>query len=111
MPGIVSKSHKADEEKNIDTRMIHRVRISLAREPSNLSNEVNEEAMHNPEMFRLITFLEGMPVEERILEFSAATPEEDHEYQAEKRIRETEEARRARETEEDRKNYLNRFFR
>jgi len=108
MPGIVPKSHKTTEDKNAVTHVFRRVRISLAREPSNLSNE---EIMHHPEMYRLMNFLESMPVEERILEFSALTPEEEQESLIEKRIRETEEARRAREIEEDRKNYLNRFFR
>lgn len=108
MPGIVSKSHKADGDKNVVTHVFRRVRISLAREPSNLSNE---EVMHHPEMYRLMTFLESMPVEERILEFTTVTPEEQQQYLAEKRIREIEEARRVRETEEDRKNYMNRFFR
>lgn len=108
MPGIVSKPHRAAEDNNVVTHVFRRVRISLAREPSNLSNE---EVMHHPEMYRLMTFLESMPVEERILEFSAPTPEEEQEYVAEKRIREIEEARRVRETEEDRKNYMNRFFR
>lgn len=108
MPGIVSKTDKPAEDKSPVTHVFRRVRISLAREPSNLSNE---EIMHHPEMYRLMNFLESMPVEERILEFSALTPEEEQEYQIEKRNRETEEARRALEMEEDRKNYLNRFFR
>jgi len=102
MPGIVSKSNKVAEDKNIVTHVFRRVRISLSRDPSNLSNE---EVMLHPEMYRLMSFLESMSVEERILEFAAPTPEEEQEYLAEKRIRETEEARRrARETEEDRKN-------
>jgi len=88
--------------------VFRRVKISLAREPSNLTNE---EVMRHPEMFRLMSFLESMPVGERILEFTPITAEEEREYQAQKRIREFEEARRAREIEEDRKNYLNRFFR
>ncbi|KAL5238065.1 hypothetical protein ACI65C_005475 [Semiaphis heraclei] len=108
MPGIVPKSRKAAEDKNNVTHVFRSLRIYLAREPSNLSNE---EVMHHPEMYRLMNFLQSLPVEELTLEFSAPTPEEEQEYQAQKRIRETEEARRAHETEEDRKNYLNRFFR
>lgn len=109
MPGIISTTHRSTEEKEEQKNVFHRVRISLSRDPSNLTDE---EVMYHPEMMRLMRFLESLPAEERILEFSVRSPEEEREYQAESRHQEVEETRnRVHETEEDRKDYMNRFFR
>lgn len=108
MPGLVSKSNKSADAKDDDNQVYPRVRETYSREHSSF---FDEEVMNHPRMVRLVGYLESLPVEDKILEFSIQSSEEERGNESEYRVYETEEARRMREIEEDRKNYMNRFFR
>lgn len=109
MPGLISKSKKPGDDNDDNKDVYRRVRVAVARERSRLSDD---EIMNHPGMMRLLSYLENLPVEDRILEFTVRSSEEEaRENQSGLRAHEIEEARRMREMEEDRKNYMNRYFR